>query len=977
MMTTMAHARPSNDTAVALQHLADEHALYSAGFFEPSGERLVTWISPYGNQAQIDYILVPDSMSEQIRVLGKPWLEDAVGDIDHRPFIVQMEWGAPAAAQFQVPRWDRAKLRSPESRDALQHIFATVLQIPWTYHVDDHIQLINDHLHSGLVRHFVADPCRPRQPHVSDAQWAAIRERRHARRLVVRSRRLRQRVLLNAVLQAWRAECGVKMSANTTAASQRLHRARLSEARLGRVIRSLGQTIKTLSHSDVAAHTRNVLRTAQGQGPAALYSALRGVMKVGRRYKAPQALPALASAGNILCDPDEIRAALTQHFAQPEHGHETAVSSLVHCEPVQDNCVIDALALPTLADVIQGWLSLKDGKAAGISGIPAEVYRYAPLAAAECHAPLLVKMAIRRHWPVIWRGTLNAAIPKPNKDGSKLASWRSIALAEAAYKGVGRALRRRLAKGLQVLSSPGQNGSLPGEQIGAPAHHVLAHLQLALHRGVSTAIIFLDGRSAYYATLREFLFDQRESDPESLRRLIAFLIPDETLHDVAIACLLGPGLLQAGGLSPSLEGYLRQGLQATWFTLDAQSPHVQQTHSGTNPGSPLADMLYQFVQTRFMDGVMQELRDHDLQVRVHATSDPVHPQGWADDVAVILPLGLASQVVQQLQVCIPIVDRHSRCLGVELNFDSGKTEALVCLRGKGSKEVRRDLLGADHPTVPVLIPNRPTVHLRLVDEYLHLGNTVTHSASCIPDVRCKMAAADQIFQRLKRTLLRNPELSAMEKTQLVESLILSKIRFGAGLWCPRSQSETANVQTAMTKFWRQSCRAITGHSVTFLDESEVCALLGIPTAEQCRVVDVVRQLAVVAETGPGYLWDCLLTTNAWLRQAVVALQTIHSVLNVPLPAFESALPCLRFLQHQRRYLSSLLRRFRKVCSLNSATCQEAVQAKASKMLCFEKAGGVLVPAPTAPIGSWKCDRCLLRFSCKASMSSHRSTVHGI
>ena len=224
----------------------------------------------------------------------------------------------------------------------------------------------------------------------------------------------------------------------------------------------------------------------------------------------------------------------------------------------------------------------------------------------------------------MWRGTLNAAIPKPAKDGSRLQFWRSVALAEAAFKGVGKAL-------------PGQNGALQGQQIGRPAHHVQAHLQVALQQGRSTAVIFLDGRSAYYATIRDFLFCHDLADLASLEELMALLMPDEELRDQGIASLLGPGLLQQSGLGASLEDYLRGNLKATLFTMETFSTLLQHTLSGAAPGSSLADLLYQFVQSQFMRGVMNAMAHESLCVRLHATSDPVHPQGRADDVAVLLP----------------------------------------------------------------------------------------------------------------------------------------------------------------------------------------------------------------------------------------------------------------------------------------------------------------------------------------------------
>ena len=101
-----------------------------------------------------------------------------------------------------------------------------------------------------------------------------------------------------------------------------------------------------------------------------------------------------------------------------------------------------------------------------------------------------------------------------------------------------------------------------------------------------------------------FFFCNDLADPDSLEELIALLMPDEELCDQAVASLLGPGLLQQSGLGASLEDYFRGNLKATWFTMDASSTLLQHILSGTAPGSPLADLLYQFVQSQFMRGVV-------------------------------------------------------------------------------------------------------------------------------------------------------------------------------------------------------------------------------------------------------------------------------------------------------------------------------------------------------------------------------------
>ena len=967
-----------NENGRAVQWLCEDFTLQSCNLFDGDGTRVVTWTSPYGVATQLDYVFMPPVIATGARTLGCPWLLSGQQDIDHRPLVVEAVWTSTATAPQSRRRWDVDKIRTDAGRQCLDHIFRTLPHVPWTYDVDDHLQIINNHIHSGLQQHFVATRCRPRQPHVSDLQWQAIRLRRHTRRLIRRSKVGRERDLLNSFLQAWSSVLSGR-GCDPILRLRRRHRALLQETRLAMVIRSLSATLTRLSHRDCAEYTRKVFREARDRGAAALYGALRGVMKVGRRYKPPRVLPALCVDGQTLADPVDIQRALVSHFAEPEHGRPVSIQRATR-QGAEGRHVCDLIALeqlPSISEIAQGFLALQDNKAPGASGIPAEVYRHCALGAALGHAPLFLKIAARQQWPLLWRGTLNAAIPKPSKDGSRLQSWRSIALAEAAFKGVGKALRKRLAIGLQRIATPGQHGSLPGEQIGLPAHHVQSYLHLAQKLGKSATVIFLDGRSAYYATIREFLFSHELDDPAHLQELISLLVPDESLHDEAVAALLGPGLLAQAQIGASLQDYLQGNLKATWFTMDVHDSTVQHTVSGTAPGSPLADLLYQFVQTRFMQGVMQDLRDQGLCVHLWAHADDVFPQGWADDVAVMLPMCDATDVVAQIQACIPVLDQHSRRMGVSLNYDSGKTEALISLRGKGCVAVKRSLLSTDEPSVPVYIPDGTAFRLRLVETYQHLGNVVTAGNACADDVRRKGQAADAVYQRLHRTLLRNPELQTAEKTLLVASLVQAKVKYGAGLWLPGSKSEERDVQSVLSRHWRQACRPICGHSTKFLTEEDVSTLLGVCTAEEVLRMERARQLCVVADAGPGFLWHCLLSHRSWLALALDAVACMQRSLGEPPLALEDFCADLTSIRSDVNRVRRLLRPYGKACiSQRQRHCND-VQVRATRLAQFEKQGGVLLHVPDSNECLYQCGLCTMRFSSRASKAAHQSTVHGV
>ena len=106
-------------------------------------------------------------------------------------------------------------------------------------------------------------------------------------------------------------------------------------ARLVLTIRSLNMTVKRQSRIDTASFARQALREAHGKGPHELHKLLRGTLKMGRRYRAPQVLPALQIDDKVLTDADAINQAFELHFALPENGRACQVHELLAANAMQ------------------------------------------------------------------------------------------------------------------------------------------------------------------------------------------------------------------------------------------------------------------------------------------------------------------------------------------------------------------------------------------------------------------------------------------------------------------------------------------------------------------------------------------------------------------------------------------------------------------------------------------------------------------
>ena len=903
-------AAATGDGAHCLQHFAAMHGLAAGPLFDKFGKRHVTWTAPHGGQSQIDYVLLPESLSAGIVMAGLPSHFVDPSGIDHSPLQLVLKWTDKAAPAVRPCVIDAAQIRTPQGQVQLADIYRRLPNIPWTASPDLHLQMLNDFLYTELCAAFPQCGWRPRQRQVSDVQWRAIRTRRHTRRLMHQCKSLQRRLLLWQCLRAW---TGDRRAAHTARRQRRSCWQR--EARLVTVLRDLARTIHRLQNRDDAAFARRAMQQARGQGLQEMARLFRGILKLGRRYRTPSVLPALEVNGEVLADADAVHAALEAHFAVPENGRKCLAREVVemaaqHDEPPMS---LDVAHIPSMPAIASGFLALKCGRAPGASRIPAEAYRFAALDAAVAHYPLCLKSAARGSFPLLWRGTLSVAIPKGHKPANLLSGWRHIALLEASAKGVGKSIRRMLAEPLRQCAGHGQHGALAGQSIGAPAHAVIAYGQSVRKLRQSGAVLFLDGKSAYYSVLREFLVPQHTADEaQRLQLFLQKLHHTQEEQDALLAALAGPGILAQAGVPDGLISFIQSALRDSWFSICPYDGTLQATQTGTVPATPLADILFQFAQSRFMHSLSERLKAESLQTVVMTQGAPAPHPAWADDVAVFAPMSCASLVPSHVSAIASAAEACSRRTGVELNFEAGKTECVCFLHGAQSRSVRRDLLASQEPAISVLLDNGRRVSIRVVEQYVHLGSVLHFSGSCLHDVQRKGREADVVYARLHRTLLRNPELSFAEKRQLILGLVHAKLDFGAGLWLAQTEQETRAIRNAYMKHWRSASRALSGIPAKFMDDEAVCSILGVLHPLHVTRVARVRQLLVVASHPDDFLRQAVLVADDWLRLTLDDVQqmtvTCGWVWQFPT---EVSMPCFAFVARHDKDIRALIRAYSK------------------------------------------------------------------
>ena len=492
------HARRWEDSNDAFfKHFLSEHQLLHSGDsrdVDEQGRSFTTWRSPEGVEACIDFLCYPRDVASGVAVEGPLPGFQGLLEHDHRPIAARCRWTRFAKVLQAQVRLDLTFLDTEAGRRRYSQLLTTLPPIQWLTDVDTHLEQVHGHIH--LCLRAVCPPLKKlaRSPVTSARTWELIRSRRDLRRELHAATRAGRAGLLRCCFQAWQ-------SGSATVSDD--HLAGLHSALLVQQLWAHNRLIRDSARQDAAAATKHIFDTAHDQGLEALHRLFRSVVKAGGKYCKPCLAPAiLQSDGSVAADYIRLRI-LGDHFAESERAAQTLpqdISTSALAVPDGPLQAVPELSLPVLAQAF-GRLARK--KACGLSAVPAEALRAAPVSAAHCFSSLLLKMQIRGQTPALWRGGQAVAIEKPSKPLGQLSSWRSILLLEARATGVARAIRPCLLKSFDRLRCEGQGGSRPRGPIQSPIAICRGFLRRLRRDRLSGGVVFVDSASAFYSVLRQ------------------------------------------------------------------------------------------------------------------------------------------------------------------------------------------------------------------------------------------------------------------------------------------------------------------------------------------------------------------------------------------------------------------------------------------------------------------------------------------
>ena len=646
-----------------------------------------------------------------------------------------------------------------------------------------------------------------------------------------------------------------------------------------------------------------------------------------------------------------------------------------------------------LTDLEQAFRRVSCGRASGPDLIPGELCHFQPAPLALACYSQLTKLVCHGQEPLDHKGGILTPIYKGKGSVSSCSSYRSILVSNSIGKVLHRAVRQHGAPLYEAFLQKQQVGGRRRIPVQLALHAVRAHSRSARERHVSFGVLFLDLTEAFYRILRELSMGGIPTDETIAHVMKRLQMPDHALHDLH-ALLQEPSALCQAGLSSTARNCIAAIHANTHFWMRGQQD-LAATCMGTRPGDCFADVIFGYTWSI----VLRKLEDYMVEQELirplpRRTSMPffdksdAHPPAedpyvyigptWMDDLAMSLegesPEALESKIGHATGHLIDLCKRHL----MSPNLAKGKTELLLVFRGLRSRAFREKYYGSTSPgTFPILCEDC-IQHIQIIKAYKHLGGWLHHRPDQRMEMAQKAAVAHAAFGRHRKILFANKHLAQHKRSELFNTLVLTKLLYGADTWTLDTKRDAARFHSAVLKLYKRLLGW--SHDLNLTDDN-IMVRLELPSPAELLSRARLRYLAVLASCGVDDIWSLLGQDTTWCRLIEADLQWMWQQLrrSSDLKDPKEHFPQWRLiLTDHSRYWKRLVnracyhavlqrRRRQEICDLHQ-------RIAVSTDLPQDNDADLPGPALDGPFG---CITCGKTFRSRAGEGAHMFKVHGI
>ena len=865
------------------------------------GQEHNTFVAPDGDtETRIDYIALPHAIAYNcIEASVELNVDIGVQRQDHKVALCRFGFEAlsvrPEAKRKRQYKPDVTDIQQKlQHHDWLSQLHYATVTPPWSLNPHSSAEWLAASTMSAMQ--MIAKPKQQwkRKSHVSQSTWQLVDQKKFLYKQLRALKRAELFTLLQACFRGWffatRQDSLLPLPfqayqhiVQDLPAWLRLHDLSTAQTLTAyhQVARQVHQAIKEEDASFYSALAEKAATTYHVEGLQNIWRQIRALLPKNRAKQNHQSR--------------DIDDELLKHFEQLEAGNSKPFAAL------QQECVwrsiqeqddgLDCLhlqlhELPTLAEIEHLCLAQKPKKATGPDGIPSDLCRYGAVAIAPQLQSLICKSFLLGREPVTFKGGILCPIFKGKSHVDDASGYRGIILADSYAKITHAWARKRLLPTLQDRKTIGQLGGLPAQQTITGVQIVRMHSIVGQSKGISTATLFIDLKSAFHHMLRELIFAMHNHLSVDL---LAQML-DEQDFDLERLCSQLDELCSTSitDMPPGLRRFLHDIHQHTWFCLRGhQQEYASCTHTmrGTRPGSPLADIGFNLLMTDFLKELQAALMDdEDFIAGTSALGTCVPPIAWMDDIAISLATVVPNRLIPLVERTIAAAHTAFRARGLTMNLEPGKTELVVMFRGEGAVQCRSEMFNRDKAPQVTVATDSHVITVRVAASYRHLGVRFAMNLDFDAEINARLGAARQAYEQLKKAVFQNAAIPVHCRVSLFQSLVLSRLLYGCAIWAEISSASYKKLEAMVidsyrkiygTGFWSED--RVTDKD--FLQGQELMSFrLHLARHRLCYLQNVSKYGITAHKT---LLLAEFATGKGWLREVAQDLQWLGAFKDLP------------------------------------------------------------------------------------------------
>ena len=203
------------------------------------------------------------------------------------------------------------------------------------------------------------------------------------------------------------------------------------------------------------------------------------------------------------------------------------------------------------------------------------------------------------------------------------------------------------------------------------------------------------------------------------------------------------------------------------------------------------------------------------------------------------------------------------------NLQRNKTEVLLSLRGTNSRHFKKKLFGPDATGQLSVINEYGAYQVPVTHRYCHLGGLLHHAADQKAEIRRRIAIAHSTVSQHRKLVFRNWQLSLQKRTQLFESLVLSRLLYGAETWVAMDDKTERTFHAAIIRLYR---RLLPIAADQHLSDEAILSQVLLPSPSELLRRARLRYVATLLHCGERQEWGLLEKIDPglfWLKMTCV------------------------------------------------------------------------------------------------------------